>query len=269
MNAELSLAYSPCPNDTFIFGALATGQIEVSGLRFDIRLHDVQTLNERVLAEAFDVSKVSIHAYLKARERYVLLDAGAAVGFGCGPLVVAKARDALANPAAVRIAVPGEWTTANLLLRLWNPAIAERIYLPYDQIMAAVLDGRADAGVIIHESRFVYRESGLRAIVDLGEWWEAETGLPIPLGGIVARHSLGHDMHWLLETTIRQSIEAASRHPETVAAYVRAHARELSASVLDRHVAMFVNAFSLRLGRQGQSAIDRLSAMMEREGMLP
>lgn len=267
MGRRLTLAYSPCPNDTFMFSALATGRISSQDFSFDIRLHDVQTLNECLLEAAFDVSKVSIHAYLKARDRYVLLDAGAAVGFGCGPIVVARRADALADPTSARVAIPGELTTANLLLHLQNPEIAVRVCVPYDKVMEEVLSGRVDAGVIIHESRFVYKELGLNAVVDLGEWWEKKTGLPIPLGGIVARRSLGEKVLHELETLIRESIGDASRHPETTADYVRAHAQELSGEILDRHIAMFVNDFSLHLGEQGRAAIDRLSAMMGGEDM--
>ena len=263
MERLLTLAYSPCPNDTFMFSALASGRVSSQNFSFDIRLHDVQTLNERVLNDEFDVSKVSIHAYLKARDRYELLNAGAAVGFGCGPIVVARSADALADPASARVAIPGALTTANLLLHLWNPEIEPGLCVSYDKVMDEVLSGRADAGVIIHESRFVYKELGLEAVVDLGEWWEKETGLPIPLGGIVGRRSLGNESLRELEALIRESIRDASRHPEETTTYVRAHAQELSGEVLDRHVAMFVNDFSLHLGEPGRAAIEKMSAMLE------
>ncbi len=261
LKKTFSLAYSPCPNDTFMFHAVAAGAVSLPDVAFAIELHDVQTLNERVSDGAVDISKVSIHAYLRARDRYVLLNAGAALGFGCGPLVVACGADALRNPATACIAVPGELTTANLLLHLWAPAIGSRRFLPYDEIMPAVLRGEVDAGVIIHESRFVYRDAGLTALADLGAWWEAETGLPIPLGGIVARRTLGDPMHRALGGLIRDSILYARRDPAASRDYVSEHARELSADVLDRHIATFVNDFSLTLGEQGHAAIDRLAAM--------
>jgi 1,4-dihydroxy-6-naphthoate synthase len=261
MKQDLSLAYSPCPNDTFMFCALATGQIPSPQFDVSIQLHDVQTLNEHVLAGAVDISKVSFHAYLRARSEYTLLNAGAALGFGCGPLVIAQRADALDTPATARIAVPGDLTTANLLLHLWKEDIGERIFMPYDQVMSAVLNGEVDAGVIIHESRFVYEAAGLVALMDLGAWWEQETGLPIPLGGIVARRSLGEDTHQSMETLIRQSIMFAQHDPQATRDYVTQHSQEMDAAVLDRHIATFVNAFSLSLGEQGQSAIDRLSEM--------
>ncbi len=258
---DLSLAYSPCPNDTFMFGALATGQIDASPFEFSIQLHDVQTLNEQVLADTFDISKVSFHAYLRARDHYTLLHTGAALGFGCGPLLVARRAGALHNPASARVAVPGELTTANLLLHLWNEDVGERVFLPYDKIMSAVLSNEVDAGVLIHESRFVYESVGLVALMDLGAWWEQETDLPIPLGGIVARHSLGDGVHTRLETVIRQSIVYAQRDPQAVRDYVTRHAQEMDPAVLDRHVATFVNAFSLSLGEQGRAAVARLAEM--------
>ncbi|MDP6630203.1 MAG: 1,4-dihydroxy-6-naphthoate synthase [Kiritimatiellia bacterium] len=259
----LTLAYSPCPNDTFIFGAIATGQIDTHDLSFDIRLHDVQTLNERLLESTFDVSKVSFHAYLRARNTYNLLDAGAALGFGCGPLVVARDAEALRQPGHIRIAVPGELTTANLLLHLWNPAIETRLFCRYDEVMAMVADGRADAGVIIHESRFAYAQAGLVCIADLGAWWEHETGHPIPLGCIVARRAAALPSADTLESLIRESIAYAQSHPETTTPYIAAHARELSPDVVAQHVAMFVNRFSLSLGEEGRAAIDRLATMAQ------
>ncbi|MBL7077658.1 MAG: 1,4-dihydroxy-6-naphthoate synthase [Kiritimatiellae bacterium] len=257
----LTLAYSPCPNDTFMFGAIANGLIDTHGLTFDTCLHDVQTLNERLLESAFDISKVSFHAYLRAQTDYQLLDAGAALGFGCGPLVVARTADALHHSARARVAVPGGLTTANLLLHLWNPAITERVCVPYDQVMQEVIEGRADAGVIIHESRFAYAEHGLVAIADLGAWWEAETGLPIPLGCIVARRGDDGPDAPALETLIRESIDYAQTHPADIVPYVAAHAREIDANIIDQHVAMFVNDFSLSLGDQGRAAIERLATM--------
>ncbi len=263
MVTPLTLAYSPCPNDTFMFGAIANGLIETHGLTFTTCLHDVQTLNERLLESAFDISKVSFHAYLRAQDGYELLAAGAALGFGCGPLVVARSADALQHPAQVRVAVPGELTTANLLLHLWNPAIAERLYVPYDQVMQAVADGRADAGVIIHESRFAYAQAGLVAIADLGAWWESETDLPLPLGGIVMRRSETLPDAAAIEELIRASITHAQADPAAIAPYIATHARELDPDIINRHVAMFVNDFSLSLGEQGRAAIDCLATMAQ------
>lgn len=244
-----------------MFCAVAKGLIDTRGLRLRVQLHDVQALNEHLLDSVYDVSKVSFHAYLRGRESYALLDAGAALGFGCGPIVVARSEDALADAASARVAVPGELTTAHLLLRIWNPEVVDRVFVRYDRVMPMVLSGEVDAGVIIHESRFVYREAGLVALADLGEWWERETGLPIPLGGIVARRSLGEPMLKTLDAVIRDSIDFACRHPDATTDYVSAHARELSKDVLDRHIAMFVNDFSVHLGDQGREAIERLGAM--------
>jgi 1,4-dihydroxy-6-naphthoate synthase len=257
----MSLAYSPCPNDTFMFGPIANGLIPSPSIDFDIELHDVQILNERVVEGIYDVSKVSFHAFLHARNEYTLLDAGAALGYGCGPIVVARNQDALNAPETSTIAVPGELTTANLLLHLWSPAIAHRRFMPYDRILPAVLAGDVDAGVIIHESRFTYADTGLFALVDLGAWWEEETRLPIPLGGIVARRSLGPSMAATLSDLIRDSITFSRKHPYLLAPYIRNHAQEISETVLRQHVDMFVNEFSLDIGETGRAAVDRLAEM--------
>lgn len=266
--SPLSLAYSPCPNDTFIFGGIATGQPACAGPAVTIELHDVETLNKRSLTGVYDISKVSFHAYLLAREHYQLLSAGAALGFGCGPVVVGRSKEVLDRPQQARVALPGELTTAALLFRLWKPQVTQFVFVPYDRVLEAVKEGDADAGVIIHETRFVYEREGLMGLKDLGSWWEEETGLPIPLGGIVARRTLGSNVHEMMTDRIRRSIRFATNHPEAIRPYIRQHACELDEDVLDQHIAMFVNDFSIDLGEAGVSAVNRLKQMTLERGIL-
>ena len=193
MTRTLTLGYSPCPNDTFIFHALVHGLVPTPGFAVRERLEDVETLNRLALEGVLDLTKVSCHALGHLRDRYALLRSGGALGRGCGPLVVAAAPTTMAELRGRRIAIPGAMTTANLLLQLYGEGFADVVPLPFDRIMPALKAGAADAGVIIHESRFTYRAAGFHAVLDLGAWWEAETGLPIPLGGILARRDLGEE----------------------------------------------------------------------------
>ncbi len=256
----LSCAYSPCPNDTFIFCKLAVeGAIEP-------HLEDVETLNRRAFEGRYDVTKLSFHAWLLVQETYQLLNVGAALGRGCGPLVISKTGNAL--DAGSVVAVPGEYTTAHLLLRLWRPDIENRIFMPFDRIMAAVESGEADAGVIIHEGRFVYRERGFECLQDLGEWWETETGQPIPLGCIAAKKSLGAGRIAEFEERLKASIEFAFSDPDATKQYVREHAQELSDEVTREHIRTYVNEYTLDLGSEGRSAVDALQRMAESAGII-
>lgn len=256
---RLSLGYSPCPNDTFIFHALTHGLVD-DGLtptpEFEVTLDDVEALNLMADEGALDVAKVSYHAYGYLADRYVLLRSGGALGQGVGPLVVAKEPDL--DLAGRRIAIPGGRTTANLLLRLWLPQEAEIAVLRYDQIMPAVVAGEVDAGLIIHESRFTYRGYGLHALVDLGDWWEREVGALVPLGAIVARRSLGPELHARLTRLIRRSLEHAWAAPADSAAYVKEHAQEMEAAVRQQHIDLYVNRYSQDVGEEGVRAVREL-----------
>ena len=265
----LTVAYSPCPNDTFMFHDLAAGRLRLPGHDLQTHLHDVETLNRLALEAVYDVTKVSIPAYLKVRGQYELLNVGAAVGFGCGPLLVAKKDWPRADLARCRVAVPGALTTAHVLLRLWAPELSDRVFVPYDQVMPLVAAGQVDCGVLIHEGRFVYPQRGLRLLVDLGQWWQAETQLPIPLGGIIARRQLGEPTLREFEALLRQAIENSLAHPAGAWDYVRQHAQELDADTLASHVKMFVNDFSLDLGPEGRAAVARLEEHAARADVLP
>lgn len=266
---KLSMAYSPCPNDTFMFHDVAAGLLARDGYDVAVHLHDVETLNRKALEGAFDVTKVSFHAYLLARQHYQLLNTGAALGFGCGPLVVAREPLNQTDMARVRVAVPGELTTAHLLFRLWAPQAQQKIFVPYDQVLDAVQSGAADCGILIHETRFVYRQAGLACVADLGQWWETQTGQPIPLGCIVARKTLGAAVISDLERLLRQAIVHSRAEPAGTAAYVRRHAQETDEKVLQQHIQMFVTDFSVDLGERGHAAIAALEKMARAAGVIP
>jgi 1,4-dihydroxy-6-naphthoate synthase len=250
----LTFGFSPCPNDTFAFHALVHGLVQAP-FQVEPVLLDIEELNRRARAGELDLTKLSFGAFAGAGDRYRLLRSGAALGRGVGPLVVAREQRRLEG---ARIAIPGRETTAFLLLRLANPTLGEVVELRYDRILGAVERGEVDAGLIIHESRFTYADHGLVEVADLGAWWEAETGLPVPLAGICARVDLDEEAVGAAEAAIRASVEYAFAHPEASRAYVRAHSQELSDEVCDAHIALYVNEFSVDLGEEGAAAIERL-----------
>ena len=266
----LELAYSPCPNDTFIFTPWVEGHIP-NAPRVVERFEDIDTLNHIALRGEADVVKVSFHALGHLRERYCLLRSGGALGRGCGPLVVARTAFAPHDLSSKTVAIPGTLTTAALLVRLFAPALpqAQIVVMPFDKIMPAVCEGRVDAGVIIHESRFTYRRHGLTQIVDLGEWWEKETGHAIPLGGILMRRDLGDELIRRTESALAQSVDFAFAHPDVVWPTVRRHAQEMDDEVMRQHIALYVNDFTRDYGAEGQAAIAYLLETAERLGIVP
>ncbi|TSK06782.1 MAG: 1,4-dihydroxy-6-naphthoate synthase [Geobacter sp.] len=264
----LTLGFSPCPNDTFIFDALIHGRVDC-GFSFREQLEDVETLNRMALSATLDVSKVSYHLLGHILKDYLLLRSGGALGRGCGPLVVARDDIDPEKLAGKRIALPGQYTTAALLLRLFNPSLADFVYLPFHEIMGAVADGSVAAGVIIHESRFTYQGYGLKKVLDLGEWWERETGHPIPLGGIAAKRSLGREALLSLERGLARSVEYAFAHPGEARPYIRAHSQEMSDEVCDAHISLYVNDFSRGLGPEGEDAVQLLLNRAAEAGIIP
>lgn len=265
----LSLGYSPCPNDTYIFHALVHGLIPCGDLTFNERLEDVETLNQLALNGILDLTKISFHAFGHVRDQYLLLRSGAALGRGCGPLIIADHSVSLAQLPGRTIAIPGRLTTANLLLQLYFQGVDKLLILPFDQIIDAVRQGRAAAGVIIHESRFTYQQHGLHQLVDLGQWWEEETGHPIPLGGILAKRSLESERIRQVDQALRRSIEYACAHPQEAVDYIRRHAQELSDTVIRRHIGLYVNDYSVDLGDDGLAAIDCLLDKATQIGIIP
>jgi 1,4-dihydroxy-6-naphthoate synthase len=266
----LSLGISPCPNDTFVFHAWAHRLVlgpEVDAPTFA----DIDVLNDLAAGGNLDIVKVSYGALPYLLDDYVPLASGGAIGRGCGPLVLSRN---LMEPAALRdstIAVPGDRTTAYLLLRLWLGQIDQRqiVVLPFDEIMPAVRDGSVDAGLVIHESRFTYPSYGLRAVVDLGEWWERDTGLAIPLGAIVARRELGAEAIAAADGAIRASVRYAFEHRDASRHWVMTHAQEMDPVVVDQHIALYVNEFTVDLGDEGRAAVDALLGRARAAQLVP
>ncbi|MGW0330421.1 1,4-dihydroxy-6-naphthoate synthase [Streptomyces sp. NPDC003011] len=269
--APLRTAYSPCPNDTFVFDALAHGRVP-GAPALDVTFADIDVTNGMAERGEFDVLKVSYAVLPYVLDAYALLPCGGALGRGCGPLVLT--REAGADLTGRTVAVPGERSTAYLLFRLWAAdtlpgGVGEIVVMPFHEIMPAVRDGKVDAGLVIHEARFTYRNYGLHKLADMGEHWEATTGLPIPLGAIIARRSLGADTLTLLADSIRTSVRAAWDDPEVSRPYVMAHAQEMDPSVADQHIGLYVNEFTADLGENGRAAVRGLLTRAAAEGLVP
>jgi 1,4-dihydroxy-6-naphthoate synthase len=268
MPQRITLAHSPDADDAFMFYALATGKVGDADLEFVHVLEDIQTLNERASRGVYEVTAVSFHAYAYLSDRYALLPHGASMGDGYGPMIVARqpmAPDALRDK---RIAVPGKLTTAVLALSLWRPGL-EQAVVPFDQIPDAVLAGRVDAGLIIHEGQVTYRSLGLHKVIDLGEWWTAETDLPLPLGGNAIRKDLGPELMRRLSRVLRESIQYGLAHRPDALAHAMRYGRDLDVPLADRFVGMYVNQWTLDYGERGREAVRRLLALGHERGMLP
>ena len=256
---KLTLGFSPCPNDTFIFDALVNNKIDTEGFHFDVVLEDVQTLNQWALASKLDVSKVSYGVLPLLLDHYSLLQSGGALGKGVGPLLITRNN---AHPGTsvdqMTVAIPGENTTAHMLFSAAFPDAQKKRFMRFSDIEDAVLHGSVDAGVIIHENRFTYMQRGLVKLKDLGEYWENETGGPIPLGGIVCRKTLGSTVSASVDKLIRKSVEYAFQQYPELSVYVKQHAQEMDESVMRQHVDLYVNDYSIALGEQGNAAVNKL-----------
>jgi 1,4-dihydroxy-6-naphthoate synthase len=268
---KLTLGFSPCPNDCFIFDALIHQRIDTEGLEFEVHLDDVEALNTAAFGVQADITKLSFHAYAYCVNDYVLLSSGGALGRGCGPLLISKRPIDFDDVAGgeLRIAIPGVYTTANFLLGLAGPRAQNRTSMLFSDIERAVLDERVDVGLIIHENRFTYQNKGLRKIVDLGEYWERETGHPIPLGGIVIRRTIPGEVQSRVNRVIRRSVEYAFENRAASLPYVRAHAQEMSDEVMYRHIDLYVNEFSVDLGDAGRRAVEDLFSRAGECGLVP
>jgi 1,4-dihydroxy-6-naphthoate synthase len=267
----LSLGFSPCPNDCFMFDAIVHRRIDMEGLEFSVCMADVEALNKAAFAGDADVTKLSYHAFAHCVSSYVLLDAGSALGRNCGPLLVSKRTIAKDEVAAgvLRIAIPGKYTTANFLLGLAFPRARDRTELLFSAIEPALLNGEYDAGLLIHENRFTYEARGLKKIVDLGEFWESETGTPVPLGGIVANRSLPDEIKQRVNRVLRRSVEYAFAHRTASLPFVREHAQEMSDEVMYRHIDLYVNEYSVDLGAEGRRAVELLFERARAAGIIP
>lgn len=267
---QLSLGFSPCPNDTFIFDALVHQKIDTKGLSFDVQYHDVETLNQKAFRRELDVTKLSYHAFAYAVEDYELLDAGSALGFGVGPLLICK-DPALAQELQqytgallpehlrdLRIGIPGKFTTANFLLGLAFPLLQNKAEMVFSDIENALLQRDIDLGLIIHENRFTYAAKGLHKVIDLGDYWEKTTHCPIPLGGIVVRRDLPHDVKIQINELVRDSVAFAFENPKSGLDYIRMHAQEMEEAVMYQHIELYVNAYSQHLGVEGRNAVQTM-----------
>jgi 1,4-dihydroxy-6-naphthoate synthase len=262
------VAHSPDSDDAFMFYGLASGRVAAPDLEFAHVLQDIQTLNERAFRGEYEVTAVSFHAYAYLADRYALLPHGASMGDGYGPMVVARQPWRPSDLAGKRIAIPGTLTTAALALRLWDPSL-DTVVIPFDRIMDAVLAGSVDAGLIIHEGQVTYAAQGLHKVVDLGEWWGADTGLPLPLGGNVIRKDLGPDLMRRVSAFLRDSIRYALENRAAALEYAMQFGRDMDRQLTDRFVAMYVNALTLEYGARGREAVRRLLAAGHERGILP
>ncbi len=256
---KLTLGFSPCPNDTFIFDALVNHAIDTEGFAFDVVLEDVQTLNEWAREGRLDISKISYGALPLVLEKYIVLNSGGALGKGVGPLLIAK--EQVKNTISLndmQIAIPGVNTTAHMLFSLAYPEAKNKTFMVFHQIEEAVLNGKVDAGVIIHENRFTYQQKGLHKVVDLGAYWEETTKVPIPLGGIVMKRSIDTDIQKKVDQLIRKSLNYAFANYPSITDYVRQHSQEMDESVMRQHIDLYVNNYSLELGEDGKKAVQKM-----------
>ncbi len=272
---KLTLGFSPCPNDTFIFDALIHHKIDTEGLEFEVFYDDVETLNQKAFRGELDVTKLSYHAFAYVADKYVLLDSGSALGFGVGPMLICKddpetllSQLETGNPN-FKIGIPGKYTTANFLLGNAFPKATKKVELVFSDIENAVLEGRVDVGLIIHENRFTYQDKGLKKIIDLGDHWEKQTGCAIPLGGIVASRNLPVDVQYKLNRVLRKSVEFAFANPKSGLEFIRAHAQEMSEEVMYKHIELYVNKYSVELGEEGRKAIKLLFDTALKNNFIP
>ncbi len=264
----LSLGFSPCPNDTFIFDALVHQKIDTEGLQFDYLLADVEELNRKAFKAELQVSKLSFHAFLYLSNQYRLLDSGAALGFGAGPLLVSKNHYSVSGLDCLKIAIPGHYTTANLLFSLAFPHVKNKMEVLYSDIEIAILNDTVDAGIIIHEGRFTYAEKGLQLIMDLGRFWEEYAQAPIPLGGICVRRDVPLETMLKLNRVLKRSIEYAYRNFDLQNRFIRGNAQELSEQVVKQHIDLYVNQYSISLQQKGREAVEKLFEKALETGLL-
>lgn len=253
---KLTLGFSPCPNDTFIFDALVHHKIDTEGLEFDVVFADVEQLNVWALEGKLDITKLSFNAFTHCVHDYALLDSGSALGRNCGPLLIKKPTTTLTSES--KIAIPGKYTTANMLLGIAYPEYQNKVQMLFSEIENDAINGSVDVGLIIHENRFTYQEKGLEKVRDLGEFWEKETGLPIPLGGIVINRNLPFEIQKKFERVLRKSVEYAFENRESSSEFVIVHAQEMETEVIDAHINLYVNEFSISLGEVGRRAVEKV-----------
>jgi len=273
---KLTLGFSPCPNDTFIFDALIHGKIDTEGLSFDVSFDDVETLNQKAMKGELDITKLSFHAFAYVVEKYALLHSGSALGFGVGPLLICKKKniefinaELKTENCQLKTAIPGKFTTANFLLGIAYPQLTQKKEMIFSEIEDALLNDEIDLGLIIHENRFTYQDKGLHKVVDLGNYWEQLTGCAIPLGGIVINRTLSLSIQQKVDRLLRKSVEYAFANPKSGLDFIRQHAQEMEESVMYKHIELYVNKYSIDLGAEGKKAIDTLFKMALKNGVIP
>ena len=253
---KLTLGFSPCPNDTFIFDALIHQKIDTEGLEFEVIFADVEQLNKWAFDGKLDLTKLSYNAFTHCFDKYILLDSGSALGRNCGPILIKKAETILTSRS--KISIPGKYTTANMLLSISNPEYTDKVETLFSEIENDVFSGKVDAGLIIHENRFTYQDKGLEKVKDLGEFWEEKTGLPIPLGGIVVNRGLSFEVQKKFERVLRKSVKYAIANRESSSEFVKCHAQEMETDVVDAHINLYVNEFSVSLGKEGRRSVEKV-----------
>jgi 1,4-dihydroxy-6-naphthoate synthase len=269
MKNKFTLGFSPCPNDTFIFDAIINKKIDTEGIEFDFFLADVETLNNKIFNKEPDIAKLSYHAYAYAAQDYVLLTAGSAIGNGCGPILISKENYSLNQIEELSIAIPGKYTTANLLLSHAVPEAKNKIEMLFSEIEDAVLNDSVMAGLIIHENRFTYRDKGLLRIVDLGIYWEWLTNLPIPLGGIAIKRDIDKNIQIKINRILQKSVEFALANPDSSMDFVAQHAQSMKKEVMQKHIKLYVNDFTVDLGDTGKNAIKTLFTKSQEINLIP
>lgn len=273
---KLTLGFSPCPNDTFIFDALIHHKIDTEGLTFDVFFDDVETLNQKAMRGELAITKLSFHAFAYVVDQYALLNAGSALGFGVGPLLICKQENAARIRAELktencqlRTGIPGKYTTANFLLGIAYPQLKDKQEMVFSNIEEALIKEEIDLGLIIHENRFTYQDKGLEQIIDLGSYWEQLTNCAIPLGGIVVNKALDLDIQHKINRILRKSVEYAFDNPKSGLEFIRKHAQEMDETVMYKHIELYVNKYSIDLGDEGKKAIDTLFAMAIKNKVIP
>ena len=274
---KLSLGFSPCPNDTFIFDAMIHQKIDTEGLSFEVAYEDVETLNQKAFRAELDITKLSYHAYAYVTENYVLLNSGSALGFGVGPLLICNKPEYMvegiesltSRRSDLKVGIPGKYTTANFLLSLAFPEAQNKIEKKFSDIEPALLKHHIDLGVIIHENRFTYQDKGLLKVIDLGEYWEQLTSCPIPLGGIMIRRQLPDEIKHKVDRIVKRSVQYAIKNPRSGLDFIGSHAQEMSTEVMYKHIELYVNKYSVDLGDEGRKAVSIFMEVASKRNIIP
>ena len=265
---KLSLGFSPCPNDTFIFDAMIHQKIDTEGLEFEVVMEDVEKLNQKAFLGGLDITKLSYHAFAFVLDKYALLQSGSALGNNCGPLLIAKRALSEDEIKSAKIAIPGKYTTANFLLNLAYPENNNKVEMLFSNIENAVLKGEVDAGLIIHENRFTYKAKGLIKLIDLGEFWESSTKLPIPLGGIVVKREIPVSIQQKIDRVLKRSVQFALNDPKQTIDFVSQYAQEMDSKIMFQHIELYVNDYTVDLGDNGKKAIKELFETAYKKGII-